>query len=278
MGRKQRKGGRRGQKINTTKAKAEPSSPNVLEKEKSVPHFPDEIIVHILSRLPLKNLSGFRRVSKQWLSMISDIYPAKFGRQKFVLISKLGEASYALRSIDPESNDVRVVLKPWNKINPSGHLVRLCGSCNGLLLVGVDDDLLLWNPVINYCRKVLSYERLRVHDKRIVSGLCYDSTTNEYKVVLAFDSFVLPFHQLAGESVAVVGSSQCKSWTRIPLPYNVSSLNSGPVVNGYLHWFVHRKPFTDFPSPNEIFYFNPQMGKFEKVPTPQPKHVNGEMW
>lgn len=290
MGKNQRKGGRRDRKISNTKAKAKPSSPKVLEEEKLVPHFPDEIIGTILSRLPLNSLARFICVSKQWHSMISDITPKKIGRQMVVAISKLGEASYALRSIDPESVDVRTVRKPWKKMNPSGRLVRLCGSCNGLLLISVDDDLFLWNPLIKYCKKVLSYERLRDrHDhsllwyhrflwyerfgdchEHIVSGLCYDSATNEYKVVLAFGSY-------ARESVAVVGSFRCKSWTSIPFPYNVSIVNSGPVVNGYLHWFATRKNYGNIPSPTQIFYFNPRMGKFEKVPAPQPKHMSGDV-
>ncbi|GMI64533.1 hypothetical protein like AT3G06240 [Hibiscus trionum] len=55
-----------------------------VEEEAEIPVLPQEIMVDILSRLPIKALCKFRCVSKQWLSLISDPLLAKSHLRKTI--------------------------------------------------------------------------------------------------------------------------------------------------------------------------------------------------
>lgn len=173
-------------------------------------------------------------------------------------------------SID-EVGHVKSVHNPWTEGSCYLH-VNLCGSCNGLLLLALDDDFFLWNPVTNYLKKVLSFFRPlfnRFYD--YVAGLCYDSSTDEYKVVTALSAKYRVSE--AGEFV-VVGNLRSRTWTSIRFPYEVGTVNNGPTVNGYLHWFAHTQKSGEhfIPSGDQIICFDPRINKFKKVPMPEAKH------
>ncbi|XP_058202757.1 F-box/kelch-repeat protein At3g23880-like [Rhododendron vialii] len=154
---------------------------------KAEPHVPEDVTVEILSRLPLKSLLQFAGVSKRWYSMVSDV-TAKRNRSLRVFTASTFRSGGTLSSPDFSSTDevghVKSVRNPWTEGSCYWH-VNLCGSCNGLLLLALDDDFFLWNPVTNYL-KVLSFFRpLFDQFYYYVTGLCYDSSTDEYKVVMA---------------------------------------------------------------------------------------------
>ncbi|KAI8566176.1 hypothetical protein RHMOL_Rhmol02G0019600 [Rhododendron molle] len=147
------------------------------------------------------------------------------------------------------------------------------GSCHGLLLVGIDGDFFLWNPLTTYFKKVLHYDRLIGSEFCIASGLCYDSSTDEYKVVMVLASS--SYRPVVGSQFVVVGGFKSKKWTHVGCSsYSISSFNSGPTVNELLHWYVGKK---NKPAYSQIVYFNPQMGSFGEVPMPQPMQSDGDV-
>ncbi|GFY94165.1 hypothetical protein Acr_09g0006110 [Actinidia rufa] len=166
-----------------------------------------------------------------------------------------------------EDGDVKPVCKPWTKRSSHKYL-KLLGSCNGLLLLQIDNDLFLWNPLTSFFKKGLSCNLLWEYGYDVVvGGLCYDSSTDEYKAVMAFSEKILHF----GDQFVIVGSFKIRNWLMIDFPYRVSTVNSGPVVNGYLHWYASCYSFF-----HQIIYFNSRIYEFEKVPMPQPKHHSGD--
>ncbi|XP_058202726.1 F-box/kelch-repeat protein At3g23880-like [Rhododendron vialii] len=252
---------------------AESSFPNII--------IPEEIIVEILSRLPLDSLARFTLVSKQWRSLISDISVAKTGPPTVLFLSDSGARAYSFSpdSIDEHQQEVlhmKRVRVPWNmNAFVNRNKIRLLGSCKGLLLMHADEDLFLWNPLVRFFKKVLAFERLRDEGYRVCSGLCYDSTSDEYKAVLALA------HQTPSYSseFVVVGSFKGKSWTMIHFPYSVRTANSGPIVNQNLHWYASKNIDTGnyFLSPHQIIYFDAHMDKFEEVPMPDPRGEDGDI-
>lgn len=78
------------------------------------------------------------------------------------------------------------------------------GSCNGLILIGVDNTrdfrrrdyisrhLLLWNPSTRQLNHIppVSYPKPRypLHSDRYLYGLGYDDSTDDYKIVCIFSS------------------------------------------------------------------------------------------
>ncbi|XP_058189470.1 F-box/kelch-repeat protein At3g23880-like [Rhododendron vialii] len=246
---------------NSTSKAAESCFSNVI--------LPEDIVVEILSRLSLASLQRFTCVSKLWRSLISDVSAAKARSPAVLLVSGSRACSFSPRSIDRHDHAcVERVSVPWN-MDEFISRFRILGSCDGLLLMRIDVDLFLWNPLTAFFKRVLAYEPLR-YDYRVRSGLCYDSASDEYKAVLA-----LARHSPGWDDV-VVGSFRSKSWKRIGFPYKVHTVGSGPVVNGNIHWFASRKD-SGILSPHQIIYFNACMDKFEEVPMPEPKGEDGDI-
>ncbi|XP_058202738.1 F-box/kelch-repeat protein At3g23880-like [Rhododendron vialii] len=193
----------------------------------------EEIIVEILSRLPLDSLTRFTSVSKQWHSLISDISVAKTGSPTVLILSDSGAYSFSPHSIDQHQQEVLHIHMKSVRVPDNMH-GYVMGSCNGLLLMHTDEDLYLWNPLTKFFKKVLAFDRLCDAGYRVRSGLCYDSTSGEYKPVIAFA------HQTPsyGGEFVVVGSLKSKSWAVIHFPYRVPTVESGPIVNENLHWYA----------------------------------------
>lgn len=252
--------GRGPEKKKTMYAKPEITFPN---------HILEEMIIEILSRLPLKCLVRFMCVSRLWCSYVKVVQP-KNPRQRVLLHETWSKTSYLLSSInEDDSNErIRIPLRK-RKHQPS----RVLGSCNGLLLLGCMADLYLWNPLTRDLKKVMQYFRLEDDEGyRVVSGLCYDSSNDEYKAVMALASQT----PRQGEEFVVVGSFQDRCWTEVHFPYIVRTVNSGPVLREHLHWYVCEKESSDSNSPQRVVSFNPRANKFNSIPMPQPKDVDGD--
>ncbi|GMP55013.1 hypothetical protein CsSME_00019970 [Camellia sinensis var. sinensis] len=108
-------------------------------------------------------------------------------------------------------------------------------------------------------------------DYGVVSGLYFDSSNNEYKVVMAFS------HETPSCRLVVIGSFQSKTWIVVHFPSPVSSVKSSPVVNGNLHWFASKESWGHFFAPHQTIYFNPQKNIFKKLPMPKPKDGDGDI-
>ncbi|XP_028080983.1 F-box/kelch-repeat protein At3g23880-like [Camellia sinensis] len=227
-----------------------------------------EILIDILLRLPSKYLVRSICVSKQWRSLIQD--HAKTARRPKILVYKAHLKS-SLQSIDQQYR-VESVRRPWKKMLPLLADIAIMGSCNGLLLLRIESDLFLWNPLTRCSKKVLAYHRLGVAGYDVVSGLCFHSSRNEYKavMVLAHES---PDY---GSEFMVIGSFQSKLWTHVQFPYSVRTVKPGPVLNEHLHWLASKESWGHFLSTNQIVSFDPRSDKFKKVPMPQPKDEDGD--
>ncbi|XP_058202734.1 F-box/kelch-repeat protein At3g23880-like [Rhododendron vialii] len=245
------------------------------EDPNNFPNIPEEIIIDILSRLPHQSLCRLRCVSKHWSSLISDSNLISLSkRQKVIVVSQLYDGSFSFHSIDQQCS-VENVQTPWEKnLDLCYTEVHIYGSCNGLFLLGIKVDLYLWNPLNGYFKKVLSYHRLThryLSSSVITSGLCYDSSTNGYKAVMALTPLD-PCDSKCSKCV-MVGNFRRKYWKEVCFPFNISSIRSGPVLNGQLHWFACN---TNFLSTHSIFSFDPLVDEFKKVPMPKPSKDGDE--
>lgn len=161
-------------------------------------HIPEDIVIRILSRLPVESLLRFRCVSKAWLSLISD--------PKFTLDSSQRRNKIAIRTAhglcDDHSgivysvdDDVVYRTSQIKRMGNNKNLewFQILGSCNGLLLVSHYTDLYMWNPSTRQCTKVLSLPSDHcgegmynvVKGLSASCGLCYDSSHDDYKAVMA---------------------------------------------------------------------------------------------
>ncbi|KAM7485658.1 hypothetical protein LguiA_001667 [Lonicera macranthoides] len=171
---------------------------------------PEEIVfIQILLRLPVKCLLRCRCVCKHWRDWIS------------------------------EDASVQSIPQPWD--GEDNHILYdLLGLCNGFVLIGRGRTILLWNPSTRVLKEVLRHENL-LHCYRkmyAMTGLCYDSSTNDYKVILRFVGLLgKPFE---------FSSLQKRCWTKVDNDVYSNYIaiwgrNKGVVVNGNQHWLVQKK-------------------------------------
>jgi hypothetical protein len=117
---------------------------------------PDEVILEILSRLPVKPLLRFRCVSKPWLALIDSPEFIKLHLKQSLKtntnLSLILSDGY-LYSSDFDSLDRAIELDHPLKTPHYG--TEILGSCNGLLcLSNKKEDVALWNPSTRKYKKL----------------------------------------------------------------------------------------------------------------------------
>nr|GMD65713.1 F-box/kelch-repeat protein At3g23880-like [Ipomoea batatas] len=214
------------------------------------PDLPQEIILDILLRLPVKSLLRFRCVSKCWLSLISSPqfikthleFSKKFGPKRLALMAtRFGQpeicSTYSI--VCENSCIVRVV--ELNRFQKTADIPSLCilGSCNGLLcLLTSSYKLLIWNPSTRQTSIIddPGYETKDVGYVRY--GFGYDESHDDYKLVKIFGS-PPPIDEPHGmyENTIMVYSRNAKSWRVIPGFYYSENFpgDNGIFLNGVVH-------------------------------------------
>lgn len=158
-------------------------------------NLPQEIITDILSRLPVKSLFHFKCVSPSWKSLISDPYfanthlgrtkTANYSEQKIVTISYCGN----LNLVDYNDGNLTTKLEfPTVEQHDAEKWVKVLSSCDGLLLVSRSDkSVFLLNPSTRECKKLPICPFFQKSINEFTSNPCgigYDSSTDDYKVVI----------------------------------------------------------------------------------------------
>ncbi|KAI8556176.1 hypothetical protein RHMOL_Rhmol05G0231500 [Rhododendron molle] len=122
------------------------------------PNLPRDIMVEILSRLPVKSLLQLRCVCKPWRSLISSPEFAKthlnlastntdFTDHRLLLISRCPDydvRSCSLSDVLHKHSDTAVELDCPFKV--PHRRIRIKGCCDGLVCVAVGRKVFLWNP------------------------------------------------------------------------------------------------------------------------------------
>ncbi|XP_075484263.1 F-box protein CPR1-like isoform X2 [Primulina tabacum] len=170
-----------------------------------IPCLPEEIVVEILARLPVKSLLKFRHCS---------------------VMSLMQEPSTDACSIDyPKKHPKKAV---W-----------VVGSCNGLICLAINEkDLFFWNPSTRKSKKL---PPVNVNVKRgfyNIYGFGYNECDDDYKVVGIFCVFG---NAGAYESMVKIYSSKINSWKRMEdFKGGVPLDDSGKFACGKLHWSASR--------------------------------------
>ncbi|KAL4380409.1 hypothetical protein HN51_003704 [Arachis hypogaea] len=205
---------------------------------------PDELVVEILSRIPVKCLLKFRCVCKSWNSLISDSYFIKKHLHHFThhnrIILSATTAEFHLNSCYLNS-----LISSTSSTTISEHLnypVKnkyrhdgIVGSCDGLVCFAIKGDcVLLWNPSIRVSKKSPPLGNNWRPGCFTSFGLGYDHVKQDYKVVAVFCD---PNHFFS-ESKVKVYSMATNSWRKIQdFPHGVTPYqNSGKFVTGTLNW------------------------------------------
>ncbi|XP_021724335.1 putative F-box protein At3g47150 [Chenopodium quinoa] len=188
-------------------------------------HLPEELLVNILIRLPVKLLLRFRRVCKSWCSLISHsdfilshLHHNQVAQNYNVLLRKYTldyeHDFYSLHSDNEEFNQIQTLDFPIDYFT-------FAGSVNGLIclwdrnLATTYKTVILWNPALKKCI-TLPELRLNLSIERVKSSSCfgfgYDVSSNDYKVVMLITYRSMIDDYSPDEIATAVFSRSRKSW------------------------------------------------------------------
>ncbi|KAH0677027.1 hypothetical protein KY285_024828 [Solanum tuberosum] len=219
----------------------------------------DEIMMDILTKLPVQSLLRFKCVSEFWNSLINDTYfrmkhyihsRNDQNSQKFLITESFYDKDDVYNFSTSSLSMVQVVEDEQKLDCPSSckptNVILFC-SCDGLVLIFVSsrglydssarlyEELLLWNPSTRESI-LLPHPEFRV--VYCVCGLGYDATSEDYKILAinlnADDSF--------NTSIEVL-SLKSGSWRRIGYPTGIQRVsgfrNCGMDYLAFLHGAFH---------------------------------------
>ncbi|XVE81272.1 hypothetical protein DITRI_Ditri15bG0050400 [Diplodiscus trichospermus] len=219
-----------------------------MGKRKIISQLPHEIIVNILSRLPVKTLLRSNCVCKPWRSLISDPH---FARLQLIQLQKNSNvnlhqvllSSNPLVSMDYEAynggeDESKVMSEleyPAAMKKDSDYDVDLVGSCDGLVCLLLDDEeFISWNPSTRESRALP--ETTSVLDATFSYGLGYDFSTDDYKLVRV----CCPIN-VSDQTKVEILSLKTNIWRATShLPTGIEVNGNGIFLNGSLHWLAKK--------------------------------------
>ncbi|XP_059631849.1 F-box protein CPR1-like [Cornus florida] len=241
---------------------------------------PVDVIVDILSRLPVKPLLRFRCISKSWHALIDSPDFIKLHLNRSVETNTNRSIIFrdcGLHSIDFDSLDD----DPVELVHPlkNGGGFEVVGSCDGLLcLCYSEKDITLWNPSTRKHHKLpitpieFPLECGSINHF-IIYGFGYDSVSDDYKVVRLIEYYDRYYDSLGSE--VKVYSLKLNSWRRIQdFPYSFRTWGVNAVLaSGALHWAVYQ-----ITEGSLIAAFDLGVEEFRFMPQPDYLDKNGEIF
>ncbi|XP_004305231.1 PREDICTED: F-box/kelch-repeat protein At3g23880-like [Fragaria vesca subsp. vesca] len=218
---------------------------------------PEEMIVSILSWLPVKSLIRFTCVSKRFHSLI--LSDPKFAQSQFRAARDrktptprlLCSSCFKLRapkfeSLDLESpsfgdfSSVRELKLPFQ---PAANYVSLLGSCNGIVFLAFDYKIFyMWNPSIGFFKN-LPHPGFSTNENDLhFYGVGYLPATDDYIV------FVNSIDFFDDKNESAIYSSRSQAWKTLVVDFDVFSVlsNQGILLKEALHWVHDRDKILAF--------------------------------
>ncbi|KAL3628709.1 hypothetical protein CASFOL_027755 [Castilleja foliolosa] len=208
---------------------------------------PEDIMLCILSRLPVKSIHRFKSVCKplrdvlsspEFAKMHSAQFPLNPENQSVVIYGSRSNFHHTASLLKIESEEE---MKPTKLAIPSYEvpdIAEFIGCCNGLLCIAIPQPgpfIDLCNPAMNNMSKRLPFPNLKVEDHEIVSlGFGYNEEADDFKVIRIVDS-----EKNKKTSIRVeVYSGNSNSWSTIDVGFQFSVFRNRneAIVNGNPYW------------------------------------------
>lgn len=223
-----------------------------------IDHLPRDLIIEILSRLPVKDLSKFRSVSKQWLHLLYN-HPQFIARHRqlsrrspLLLFRKYSSHEKEEEEEEDSSENYRVTIELTSMDMDGTSLNKLkasiCGpvytfaSCGPLVVLSCTYRVYVCNPSM---QEFVQLPRSSV-PRYFTIGFGNLPGSNEYKVVHLFsrDPLIIGEEEMGCEIFTLRDGegTNSGSWKRIEdCPYTVPTNCSPVCVNGILYWKVSKQ-------------------------------------
>ncbi|XP_039010374.1 F-box protein At3g07870-like [Hibiscus syriacus] len=246
---------------------------NIMKK------LPPEIILHILSRLPVTSLLQSMSVCRAWRILIRDpllvttnLSHMSDSGPSFIFQSNRPNSSYQLFFFDFSDfhSEGNVMFKKLPA--DSSMAMYLVDSCNGLLCMRDSQGMYIYNP---FTRLHLELPKLMHYPAQVGHiAFGFHQTTKQYKVVQ-----VVVRRQLVirGDRVDVAASNLIQSQVHVltigdlswrnmgTLPYDLTRPTPRALLNGRLHWLSKPDKST---TASLLTSFDLETEQFQQVPKP----------
>ncbi|KAL3628705.1 hypothetical protein CASFOL_027751 [Castilleja foliolosa] len=205
---------------------------------------PENIMLCILSRLPVKSIHRFKSVCKPLRDVLSTQEFAKMHRAQFpknpenqsvVIYGSRSNLHHTVSLLKIESDEEK---KPTKLDLTIGSFpAEIVGCCNGVICSSFprDEIIDLWNPALNNMYKLLPFPDLKVEDPDMLSlGFGYNEEADDFKVIRIVHS-----EKNRKSSIRVeVYSSNSESWSTIDVGFQFSVFynRNSAIVNGSPYW------------------------------------------
>ena len=180
------------------------SQPTILRRKTKDDDLPDEIVLEILARLPVKSLLRFRCVCKSWYSSIAtpnfiynNLLYCKCNDHNHGFFIHMPKTTCPMVSFRRPHSQICTVASdrtfetisefriPFSFQSGYPHFV---GSCNGILcftdfVTSKSKVVYLWNPSIRKFKRLPDTCLTQSQVLNVAHGFGYDSLNNDYKVV-----------------------------------------------------------------------------------------------
>ncbi|GLT50986.1 hypothetical protein SLA2020_244370 [Shorea laevis] len=244
---------------------------------------PSEVIIDILSRLPITSLAQFKITSSSGRSLVADQrLPAMFlnwvsdANPCLIMINLDPSSSKQLYFVDSDAPD-EGYSNTARKINPLGKVSNfdLVGCCNGLLCISIPKyycskevrGLQICNPFVRESRSIELPIPNRFMNQREIFGFGFHPRSREFKVIrIVFYDLIMT----GQEAMVTVHKSEIQVFTigttewrkKGASPYLFEPKPPEALVEGSLHWAL---PSLGYPC---IISFELAEEAFQKIPLP----------
>ncbi|KAL2901767.1 F-box protein CPR1 [Bienertia sinuspersici] len=204
---------------------------------------PQEIIVEILSRLPVNSLLRFKRVCKSWYSLIKTPQFIKLHLNRALISNSDRHLVFCclyLYSAELNSNHNQLYFSKHDHIlDPL--LVRISGSCNGIIcIMGNCNSISLYNPLTKSRFDLPISETPELEPLVTSLGFGYDSKNDDYKVLRIVQGF--NNSKIYDQEVKLFSYNKNSwKWVEVASSYNFRLCRHGVLVDEALHYLVINK-------------------------------------
>ncbi|KAL8052211.1 hypothetical protein ABFX02_06G197900 [Erythranthe guttata] len=223
-----------------------------MKSEEIQRHLPEEIVIEILSKLPIKSVLRFKCVCRSWLSLIStEHFIVTYLRnsanddETFDLSTKiLTTPSKCSRAVIKACSLRSLITEPVTRVfsldfpTDNSRDLLIVGSCKGLICIVMVDKyrFFLWNPTTSERKELPDFFAGVNHRNRnrgfiARHGFGYDESSGDYKIYVVYR---LSYRPLV--SVARLYSLKADSWGEVVSVIDGSLFDAGRFVSGKLHW------------------------------------------
>ncbi|OIV95949.1 hypothetical protein TanjilG_27053 [Lupinus angustifolius] len=212
--------------------------------------FPEEVVIQIMARLPVKSLFRSKTVCKLWYMLSSDKYFIQLynevSRKSHMTLVEISDSSDSKSSLICVDNLRGVSEFSLDFLNDR---VKVRASCNGLLCCSSITDkgvLYVCNPVTRKFRllprsRERPVTRFYPDGEATLVGLASDSTFEKFNVVLAGCHRTFG-HRPDGRFICLVFDSELNKWRKFMSfqDDHFTHMNKNQVVfvNNALHWLT----------------------------------------